>query len=276
MAAIQDVIKSRDAVKSRDSSEPQLLRECRRWFCVDLEKLPMVTDRSRHIPRLLAEIRRCLDEQAGLEIVGIFRNCADQRVQDFVRGRVECGDEPGSVLSGCSPDVLASLIKEWYRQVPGGIWPQTKGSNSDFSITELEQQISRATTSPMAMLVKHAMRPAQRECFLWLLDLLVETAALEAHNKMSCQALATVFAPVLIPPLAHLPVEGQMRRAKDAVHLCNKLVVFHKKQALVEIKTVEIQPPRLRRIHSSGIKRKLLDHASGDNTDLTTYCDVGA
>ena len=121
----------------------------------------------------------------------------------------------------------------------------------------------------MTMLLKHAMRPAQRECFLWLLDLLVDAAALESHSSMGVSALATIFAPVLMPPAACLPVEEQIRRVKDGIALCQQLIIYHKKQALTEKKeTVVPQPPKLSRLHSSGTKRKILvAPESRDDTD---------
>jgi len=255
---------------------------------VQLEKLPVVTDRQRHVPQLLAEIRKCIDEQDGLACEGIFRQCADQKVQAFVRGRLERGEPPETVLAGCTPDVLASLLKEWYRELPGGIWlnageaEQHKGkrgnsnkdaSNSGISIAELEHAMLSAKSAPMTMLLKQAMRPAQRETFLWLLDLLVETASFEESSRMGVRGLAVVFAPVLIPPSISLPADEQMRRAKDSAALCERLILFHRTQGSEGgRKGVPPRPPMLRN-SSSGSKRKLLDTDSSSSTGLTSHCE---
>jgi len=234
------------------------------WFNVEIDALPMVTDRARRVPALLAEIRRNLDELGALKREGIFRISPDHSVYTFVRGRLEAGEDIG-LLAGCPPDVLAGLLKEWFRERPDG-WlrrkdaeggkqgKHAKGSNSGVSIEELEAAMISAQRVPTSVL-KQALGPAQRESFLWLLDLLVETASFEAYSRMGVTAIALIFAPVLFPPSTSRPPAEQLCQLRNSTTLCERLILFHKDQV-----AGASRPPLLRR--SSSSKRKLLELSS--------------
>lgn len=230
------------------------------WYHVEIDGLPMVTDRGWRVPALLAEIRKNLASQDALKREGIFRCSPDHQAYTHIRGRLEAGEDIG-LLAGCSPDVLSGLLKEWFRELPGGWLRQkeargwkpgkhAKGSNSGVSIEELEAAIISAQRVPTSML-KQALRPAQREAMLWLLDLLVEAASFEAHSRMGVTAIAIIFAPVLFPPSASRPPAEQLQMLRSGTTLCERLIVFHRDSA---------QPPLLRR--SSSSKRKLLELSS--------------
>jgi len=144
------------------------------WFGVPLDIQQCELDRGRRVPKLLAALRRAMNEQGGLDQEGIFRESPDRRLLSFIRQRLEAGEDPDAVLEGCSSEIIGALIKAWFGELPGGVWvggeldPKAKkGSKkgADASGKELETQLLAAAQCgmPMAMLLKQGLPPGQRE-----------------------------------------------------------------------------------------------------------------
>lgn len=217
-----------------------------RWFGAPCSSQQMTLDRGHRVPVLLVEIRNALEECEGFATEGIFRLAAEGARQRFVRERLEAGEEPGQVLCGCQVEVLAGLLKEWLRELPDGLWASVGTEARE----EFERALSGSGTTNVALLLKQAMPPAQREVFLWVLDLLADAAAHESSSKMGVEQLSAVFAPALLgrsasqdavvessgsggrrgtkaAAVAELSPLEQLQAAKTAVMLCRKLLEGH-------------------------------------------------
>jgi len=220
-----------------------------RWFGAPCSSQQMKLDRGHRVPVLLVEIRNALDECEGFATEGIFRLAAEGARQRFVRERLEAGEEPEQVLCGCEVEVLAGLLKEWLRELPDGLWASVGAEARE----EFERALGGSAATNVALLLKQAMPPAQREVFLWVLDLLADAAAHEASSKMGVEQLSAVFAPTLLGRIedAVVAVEqpgsggrrgtkaavaaaaaapsplAQLEAAKTAVTLCRNLLEGH-------------------------------------------------
>jgi len=230
------------AGEKRRSSVSKAAGRSKNWFAQPLEEQRCVVDRGRRVPAVLMALRRTLEEQSGLEHEGLFRLSAEAAVQAFMRQRLEDSEDPEVVLEGCSCDVLAGLLKEYFRELPGGVWVSGGGAQPKAadkkraesrrsSQAELEAELLNQAGGgmPTAMLLKQALGPSQREVLLWLLDVLLDVAAHEAANRMSKAALAAVFAPVLMPGSLDSSALEQLQRAKDSVKLCQQLLDGHER-----------------------------------------------
>lgn len=196
------------------------------WFGADLGGQPMERDRGRRVPTLLAVLRRELEEQEGFEAEGIFRSCPDVARLQFVKSRLESGEDPETVCSGCSVEVIGALLKEWVRQLPGGLWAASSAEARD----ELEAALlgqTGPTGGQLALLLKHALGPGQREVLVWLLELLARAAESSAASKMGVDQLAVVFAPAVMGVDESAPPEKLLLHATRAVDMTRRLILGH-------------------------------------------------
>ena len=74
------------------------------------------------MPRLLAVLRRELDEQCAFEVEGIFRSSPDTTRLHFVKERIESGEDPEDACKGCNVEEIGAMLKDWLRSLPGGLW----------------------------------------------------------------------------------------------------------------------------------------------------------
>lgn len=220
------------------------------WFGVPLAEQPTEVDRvaewrsERKVPKLLAALRRALDESDGMQEEGIFRTAEAAGKLSFIRKRLESGEDPDAVLEGCSCHAVSTLIKAWFAELPGGVmWTggdaaaakakksSKKGAQAADAGRELERELIAAAKvgMPIKMILKNAMPETQRDTLYWLLDLLCEAATQQSTSKMGADNLAVIFAPVLLPTDASAPPMEQLQRAKDGVTLVKSLLVTHEK-----------------------------------------------
>lgn len=267
----------------RPAGKRSTTKSAARWFGARLDSQPTRLDRGHRVPILLVELRNALEEQDGLQAEGIFRLSPEASVQKFVRERLEGGEEPEDVLSGCTVEVLSCLLKEWLRELPEGLW----ASVSKEALQEFETALSSASQdgAHLSMLLKQAMPPAQREVLLWVLDLLIDTAAHHRESKMGVEGLSAIFAPMLIhrQPAAsgkhrkqgEPSPEEELRNARTAVVLCRKLLDGH-------IITRGPRPtPPAQPLTRSGSKRAATHAADAtmrkrSSTGLTSYTEQAA
>eukprot|EP00965_Chrysotila_dentata_P162713 5373626-Pleurochrysis_carterae.AAC.1 len=226
---------SRSHSDYRDRNTPKTRKS--HWFSDSLDAQDTEVDRGHRVPCLLAELRRALLEQDAFDEEGIFRKSADQKVLNLIRQRLDGGEDVERVLEGCSVDVLTSLLKEWFRELPGGLWgvdpsATTRGRQiSEAKRLEMQEALLNSHGDDLAttMLLNQALQPQHRECLMWLLDLLVEVAEHESISRMGPKQLGAVFAPLLLPNFSDkLAADQQLLHAKQAAILCEKLILAHK------------------------------------------------
>ena len=194
------------------------------WFGVALAQQETTMDRGHRVPVLLATMRECIDEAGALATEGIFRISAEKRIQTLVRERLESGEDPESVLGGCSVELLSGLLKEYLRSLPGGAWL------SGTAAEELHTELLNGGGRPTAMLLKQALPPSQLHVMNWTIDLLVEAAGEAATSKMSDENLAVVFAPLLIPGDEADPPHVQLKMAQEGILILRKLICEHREK----------------------------------------------
>lgn len=189
------------------------------WFGVPLTEQEMVADGSLRVPAILTAVKRRIDELESLQSEGMFRLSADKRVQQLVRGRLESGEDPDSVLDGCDDALCSGILKEYLRSLPSGTtWPAGRAA-SEFSAAMLA-----SPDHSMTKLLKRNLSRASLDLFLWVLRLMASASALSAQSRMDDQALAVVFAPLLIRGDDDDPPQEQLKLAQDGILILRKLL----------------------------------------------------
>ena len=180
-----------------------------RWFGEKLEEQESEMDRGRRVPKLALALRTEMEAEGALDEEGIFRQSPGAITLQFVKERLVSGEDPEEVCAGIEPHVLSGLFKDWLRALPGGLWaaasPQVRADLEEALLTDggsggaapsaapsTRASASAAAPKPhhVAMLLKQAMAPPQRDLLLWVLDFLAECAGHAAASKMGVEQLA--------------------------------------------------------------------------------------
>ena len=144
-------------------------------FAVDLGNQPteQVVGYASQIPSILVQLGTLLRDNAGQDTEGIFRKSPDAGELNLALETIREGGD----LTTTDPHLIAALIKEWFRELPGDILTEDYVSGRVPALNEPEASI-----------------------YTWFLDLMGEIAENQAVNLMSPKALAIVFAPNLLNP----------------------------------------------------------------------------
>eukprot|EP00965_Chrysotila_dentata_P008764 285894-Pleurochrysis_carterae.AAC.2 len=239
------------------------------WFGMPLEAQPTDMDRGRRVPQLLIEIRRQLMDSGALEEEGIFRIPAQSQMLSFVRQRLESHENPEAVLTGCSSEVLAGLLKLWLKELPGGLWPVSTSPRTNLPVkattkntegfvgrlrhrrapgdrgrsssscevdaeSELQAELQCLSNQhAISGVLKHSMSMLQRELLLWLLDLLLDAAAAEESSRMGVRALSVIFGPLFTTKITDdMSMEEQVQKTRDGVLMCERFIALHREGLL--------------------------------------------
>lgn len=93
------------------------------WFGEPLEGQMTVADMGFTVPVLLRALRQAMFAQDGFEVPGCFLHEGDEATKNVLRQRLEDGDNPYDVCVPTVPfEVLASMLKDWLHDLPGGLW----------------------------------------------------------------------------------------------------------------------------------------------------------
>lgn len=202
---------------ARDKQTTHLIRR-RKWlrkagyckrphFGVPLDAVPtrMIDGYQDQIPTVLLTMKSHLVQSGGLSTRRIFNMQCDSNQQEDAKHDLNCGQFNGVR----DLHVIATLIKEWFRELPTSLL-----ASIDISKVDVERGVERA--------VKGLPEPNQ-SIYLWLLDLCRLVLQHRAHNESHPDALALAIAPNLFPPVA-LP--GKDEDPTSALQIANRQARF--------------------------------------------------
>ena len=164
------------------------------------------------LPPLLCDLRARLTELGGLESEGIFRVSPDINTVLEAKEKLNRGE----ALECTDVNVIAQLIKMWFREMPGKILD-----------TLPEEDVYSCRTPQRAGEIVMAGREPHRTLFLWLLDLCCDVSIRGQSNLMGPKSIAIVLAPNLSriadPALAPPTDLADIQRRMD---LCKLQTLF--------------------------------------------------
>lgn len=156
-------------------------------FGVELRGLPLSTVEGyeNKIPSVLVMMRRYLSRtREAIDQVGIFRLAPDKEECSTVKELINHGK-----FDSCNDvNIVATLIKVWFREFPRGLY----NSIPDAKIAK----ISDMNVDQIAAEYEQFEEP-NKSLILWLLDMMAEYVLNEAVNKMSARNMAIVMSPNL-------------------------------------------------------------------------------
>lgn len=141
------------------------------------------------LPRFFVEAVRFLEQNAGCE--GIFRKAGSVARQKNLRLAVNAG----ASLRDCNVHDVASLLKQYLRELPQPLVPSSLSPALDSCLALGEKERERCL-----LLVCLLLPSAHLQCLRVLMALLSRVACHGAHSLMSAESLAVVMAPNLLQP----------------------------------------------------------------------------
>eukprot|EP01138_Halocafeteria_seosinensis_P007817 gb/GECG01007987.1/.p1 GENE.gb/GECG01007987.1/~~gb/GECG01007987.1/.p1 ORF type:complete len:554 (+),score=67.68 gb/GECG01007987.1/:1-1662(+) len=139
------------------------------------------------IPRVLKMLRTHLWAVHGHTKEGIFRLSPEFRLKERVQQMLEHGEfSPGQ--EGIPAEVVASLMKNFFAKLPKP--PLDWIPSGDLVTTNSKERLLEV--------LQENIPPLERECLLWLGEMLSRISEFENLNKMNSAVLATVWAPSLV------------------------------------------------------------------------------
>mmetsp|Transcript_34754 Transcript_34754/g.109127 ORF Transcript_34754/g.109127 Transcript_34754/m.109127 type:complete len:286 (-) Transcript_34754:171-1028(-) len=145
------------------------------------------------IPSVLVVLRKEMERLGGMYREGIFRLAPQQEDMMHIKGVLQRGGF-GFASCGCfeDPYLAATLIKEWFRDLPVPL----------LSVVDAGYLVNAAggdQHQALAVVCENFPDPF-RSWFLFLLDTLAIIMVNERFNRMNSRNLATVFTPNLLDP----------------------------------------------------------------------------
>jgi hypothetical protein len=135
------------------------------------------------VPSALLFLKRAIYALEGHKEEGLFRLSGSESEMNLLKQHLNSGELDGECVT-CVHS-LATILKRWFSELPKHIFDAT-----DVPFEDMQKDIS--------VLPSHIHQP-YRDCFLWLVDILLDVANNEATTKMNLQNLAVVVGPVLAP-----------------------------------------------------------------------------
>eukprot|EP01114_Cavostelium_apophysatum_P013709 TRINITY_DN3381_c0_g2_i2.p2 TRINITY_DN3381_c0_g2~~TRINITY_DN3381_c0_g2_i2.p2 ORF type:complete len:217 (-),score=53.35 TRINITY_DN3381_c0_g2_i2:883-1533(-) len=166
-------------------------------FAADPATLVQTNYGNSKIPLVLFFLKESLVGVRGLSKPGIFRVTGDKTRMRRLRQRLNM--KQLLQVSGDDAHCLASLIKQWYRELPGRIL---------MGVNLSTYKADNAVSLPVNL------AEPKRTLFNWLIDLLSETLREKDLNKTSPVQLASALAPVLVD--VSKPLEEATAAAEQA------------------------------------------------------------
>lgn len=137
------------------------------------------------IPVVLISLRKHLAAINGFEAEGLFRIPAEKAETDMYMEQLKRGEY---ALEGCSAYATGELIMRYYRDMPK---PLLSTLDEEF-VTTVDNKPSKLFDRMSKKLSR-----GQLALFLWLLDTMIEAAAVSHLNKMNYNALSAIATPSL-------------------------------------------------------------------------------
>ncbi|TGZ73204.1 hypothetical protein CRM22_001654 [Opisthorchis felineus] len=183
-------------------------------------------------PRVPKLVLACTDEvsRRGLREVGIYRICgSNNEIQALKDIFDQDQEEAMRRLATTDIFVVASLLKQFFREIPDGLIT-TQGSMKLMQLVELPEGSAR--TQEMQNWLDGLPR-ANRDTLIHMLSHLLTVSRYSENNKMDAGNLAILWSAALFPPLPQL---GETRVEKSP----NEEIDIHMEAALVFQKTRSI------------------------------------
>lgn len=155
-------------------------------FGVEPKTLPRIAidGYKSKIPLLLVQMKERLKDLKGLEEQGIFRLAPDAEECKKIQSMMNKGSD--WLNTPCDVNVIANLIKIWFRELPEPIL-----NTVDPAVIELSQTEEKVKKS----LQKFSEINSTLLCWLW--DFCCELVVFEKKSKMNVQNLGIVMSPNL-------------------------------------------------------------------------------
>ncbi|KAG5454293.1 breakpoint cluster region, variant 2 [Clonorchis sinensis] len=183
-------------------------------------------------PRVPKLVLACTDEvsRRGLREVGIYRICgSNNEIQALKDIFDQDQEEAMKRLATTDIFVVASLLKQFFREIPDGLIT-TQGSMKLMQLVELPEGSAR--TQEMQNWLDGLPR-ANRDTLIHMLSHLLTVSRYSENNKMDAGNLALLWSAALFPPLPQL---SETRTEKSP----NEDIDIHMEAALVFQKTKSI------------------------------------
>lgn len=157
------------------------------------------------IPTVLVRMKKYLTNNAGLDVPGIFRLGSDPDETNKVKDElnhdnfVHCNDV----------NCVANLIKQWFREMPtpllAALEKDAEPTAAPSALSALSASSGSINPSSMASMsqvgdIISGLSEPNKSLMEWLLDLCVKVVQNASANRMTAEALANVFAPLLVRP----------------------------------------------------------------------------
>jgi len=142
------------------------------------------------IPNVLVKLKKELFLNNGHLIEGIFRIAPNQEECKVVEDDLNNGKLKDINFSIIDGDLIANLIKLWFRELPNPVLQELLNGN----------KIENAKSIDKVQGVVDGVNEPYKSYFIWLLDLCLDIIQHGATNKMSVKAMAVVMAPNLYDP----------------------------------------------------------------------------
>lgn len=182
-------------------------------FKVKPATLPSVhienSDYGIKIPLILEKMKNRIIDLGGLSETGIFRIAPDSAECEWIKEKMNTGSDWFS--QDCDVNVIANLLKVWFRDLPNPILNIVPNS-----VIELNQTADKVAAA------MDKFPPLEKGLLLWLWDFCVEVQGFSAENKMTIQNLGIVIGPNLFNT-------EQFQNPMKAMEFSGKVVTFFQK-----------------------------------------------
>jgi len=165
---------------------PGMLEAANKKFGVSPKDLPRIAvdGYKSKIPLLLVQMKERLLDLKGLKEVGIFRLAPDQGECKEIQSMMNRGSD--WLNKPCDVNVIANLIKIWFRELPEPILNTVKPAVIELSQTE--EAVAKALNQ---------FSELNSTLLEWLWDFCVQLSENSKENKMNVQNLGIVMSPNL-------------------------------------------------------------------------------
>ncbi|KAJ3025989.1 Protein fam13c, partial [Rhizophlyctis rosea] len=182
-------------------------------------------DEWKSVPNILKQFVDFLSSESALETEGIFRIAGSAKVVRELRAEVEkAGVFPTANIQPGDLPAVATLMKQWVREIKGGLIPPELTS----AIYEDDEDVD---ADPNILFKEHlsSLPPSNLATFTYLLSYLHLLASHASVNKMTPHAIGVVFGPSIFR-IAHddevneLDMHEQVEVSRRGAALVEKLV----------------------------------------------------
>lgn len=195
-------------------------------FGTDPATLDHVEDNGLRVPEVLVLMKRSLVDSQGLKSEGIFRLAGDV----FEIAKLKEDMNKKTFDKSDNINTIATLIKVWFRELPEPILNKVP-TESIFYSSDADRCIKAYTE----------LAEPYKSYLTWLLDLLCETTAHSAVNRMTPQNLSIVVAPNLYDTSSSDPMEGLVMSQK-CVQFLNNILLWYLEQKTGSVPNQVVSP----------------------------------